>query len=1169
LNRSRGWMFALVLAGLLAVTGGAWLLLGRQTGAEASNGPAAPASEADEAIVLPEARSASAEALEVAAGGIAPPAPDAAAAAEEAVRTLAGRVLMEDRGALPQGLSVFAAKERPVPTLFSMGDMVSDSSRQRGLREDFGGDAAPDGRGALVPVAADGRFELPASASQEWIGVTGSAVYVDPPVRVAAGEEREVELLLVRGAVLEGQLQDSSGAPLAGRRVQGSTPFDPYAILDSASRMASLGSVCTDAQGRFVFPQVPAGLALQLVGRNTAGPGAAALAEGPAMQSARTTVKPLAVGERRAITLVLRPAGAVSGRVLRADETPVPAVKVALQRSSVSLGDLGVMGDDKGNEAVTDEEGRFLFPRVSDGSYEAVLTHIGFRVTHSEPLTIRDGSPVKDVRLLADTGLTLSGRVLDEDGQPIAEVRLRGYPPPGMMSFGGAFDRELRPQVSSHEDGSFEIEGLEAGKVRVDADAPGFHGASVDAKAGDTGVELRLGRLTTLAGIVVSLTDGEPVRNFSLVLEPAEGLFDAKTMFGGGGGAEQAFGRIVRDRFTSREDGTFSVNRVVPGSYDAIFSANGFGLHTEPALEIPREGRRGVVVMLEPEAAAFGVLVDSRSGEPVSGAVVRTSAGNSMSDLMNGMVRPAAKARSDSAGRFRLGELSAGAVSLVVEHPQYMRLGLTELVLAAGEQHDLGTLRLSKGGAVFGTVYDAIGSVPDVGMMVSNAMGSVVKRTTTDASGRYRIEGLPAGTYNVMRMDFNMSTGGNSSPSDILKDLVYEQVTLVENEEQRVDLHVRSDGTKLTGRVTDAAGPVPGAVLTLMPESPGAKLGVGSSDAEGRYEIGRVATGRYELSVTTVDGLGPAQGSMGSNLVATLDLGAQAEAHHDVVLPGGVLNGVVLSKKDGHAVGDVRVVLLRTDSDLGSSSLLKALGGRVGETYSGADGGFRFRHIPGGSYSVIAGGKGMLGLGASGWSAKRVDGLSVLEGKPGFTVKVEVEPAAVVAGTLSSSSGQPLAGVGVWVLDAAGTPRSIFSEVISDSGGAYEVGDLQPGLWTLAFMDGGHALTLVRGVQVNAEQRVPLDVRLPEGVPLRLNLAGRPGGSIDVGVSGPDGPMPTRLITPNDLANLPAGAGQLPVGTFAPGNYQVRVMAAGVPLLEDVVTLATGAGPKIVELPKP
>jgi hypothetical protein len=737
-----------------------------------------------------------------------------------------------------------------------------------------------------------------------------------------------------------------------------------------------------------------------------------------------------------------------------------------------------------------------------------------------------------------------------------------------MMSMGAAFDRELRPTTQSADDGSFRLDGLDAGKVRVDCDAKGFHGSNTDVEAGATGVELRLERLVTLSGVVVSLVDSEPVRNFSVVLEPSEGMFQAKNLFGGGG--QDVWTRIARGSFSGREDGTFTLEGVTPGSYDAIFSARGFGLHTEAAIDVPKDGRHGLVVMLEPEAAAFGIVVDALGGTPVPGAVVRTSTGTSMTDMMNGMVRPAATARSDSAGRFRVTGLAGGSVKLVVEHPQYMKLGLADLTLAAGEQHDLGTLRLSKGASVFGTVYDAVGSVPDVGMMVSNTAGSVLKRTTTDGQGHYRVEGLPAGTYSVMRMDFRMSTGGDASPSDILKDLVYEQVTLAENEEHRVDLHVASrEGVVLSGLVSDAAGPVPGAVLTLMPESPGAKLGVGRSDKDGRYEIGHVVTGRYELSVVTADGLGPAQGSMGSAIVGTLDLGSRPEEHHDVALPGGVLNGVVVSKKDGHVVQEVRVLLMRTDGDLGGSTLLKAVGGRMGETYSGDDGGFRFRHISGGTYSVVAGGKGILGTGASGWTAKRVDGISVLEGKPGFTVKVEVEPAAIVSGTVSNAGGQALAGVGVWVLDAAGAPRSVFSEVMSDSSGAYEVGDLEPGAWTLAFMDGSHALTVVRDVVVKAEQRVPLDVRLPDGVPVRLNLAGRLAGTVDVSLIGPSGPLPTRLMSLNDLASLPTGAAQLSVGTFAPGNYHLQAMSAGAPLLDVSITLETGSGPKVLDLPAP
>ena len=582
---------------------------------------------------------------------------------------------------------------------------------------------------------------------------------------------------------------------------------------------------------------------------------------------------------------------------------------------------------------------------------------------------------------------------------------------------------------------------------------------------------------------------------------------------------------------------------------------------------------RGLVIMLEPECAVIGVTVDARSGAPVSGAIVRAGAGGGVMQMMNEMTTPSPFVRSDAQGRFRLGGLSPGSVRLSVEHPAYRALGVPEFVLAHGEAHDLGTLGLSTGASVHGTVFDTLGPVPDVPVMVSNATGTTLKRTSTDAQGKYSVAGLGAGTYNVMRADFNMDLGEDSSPMSMLENLVMEPVTLAEDEDRRVDLHVQTKGgVRLVGQVKDAAGPVAGAMVTLLPETAGGKMGWANTGKDGDYLFAHVTPGRYGLTVIPTDSLAGSGGGQPSSAVfAPLVLGAQAEQRHDVELPGGILNGVVVSKEDGHAVPRVRLVLERTDAEAMQVAYVAAMGGRVGETYSDENGAFRFRHLPGGTYAVVAGGKGIMGLGAAGWARKRVENLSVLEGGPGFTMKVEVEPAAVVAGSVRDPAGQALDGVGVWVLDAAGLPRSRFSEEASDNSGSYEVGDLQDGAWTLAFMDSGHALTIVRGVLVRTGESTPLDVTLPPGTPLRLDLNGRPAAGLDVAVLGPDGgSLPCRLLSLSDLAGMSQADGTLTLGTYGPGNYRVQVRSGSEQLLDTGVTLVGGSSAaKVLDLPEP
>jgi len=314
---------------------------------------------------------------------------------------------------------------------------------------------------------------------------------------------------------------------------------------------------------------------------------------------------------------------------------------------------------------------------------------------------------VAGVGLLAEEGLAVGGRVLDPAGQPLADALVSGFPPPSLVSFGSAFDRDLYPESRTGADGAFRLAGFDPGKVRLRVRHAAHRPREIDAQAGQQDVEIRLEGFAALSGIVVSLTDGEPVATFTVSARPSEGLFRPGDMFGAGAGEQ--FERVVRPkRFADRQDGTFTLERLTPGTYDVTVTAEGFGERTEPDVEVAASGRRGLVLMLAPEAALLGQVVDGRSGAPVSGALVRAAGDGTISDLLNSMASPSRTERTDAQGRFRFGGLGAGTLKPAIEHPAYRVLSLGELQLQEGEQRDLGVLRLSVGASVYGTVRDAV-----------------------------------------------------------------------------------------------------------------------------------------------------------------------------------------------------------------------------------------------------------------------------------------------------------------------------------------------------------------------------------------------------------------------------------------------------------------------------
>jgi len=258
-------------------------------------------------------------------------------------------------------------------------------------------------------------------------------------------------------------------------------------------------------------------------------------------------------------------------------------------------------------------------------------------------------------------------------------------------------------------------------------------------------------------------------------------------------------------------------------------------------------------------------------------------------------------------------------------------------------------------------------------------------------------------------------------------------------------------------------------------------------------------------------------------------------------------------------------VLERVDAGRPDFGFTAATNGRVGESYTREGGGFGFRYLPAGTYELVAGGQNLIGMGAKGWSQTRMKGLTVNSSGAGFGVRVKVKPAGGVEGFVRSTAGVPIPGVGVWVADANGAWQSTLSEISSDSAGAYSVGSLQEGAWTLAFRDGTHALKLLAGVLVKEGQTTKQDVSLQPGIALQLLTGGHTPGSLQTTLVGPDGALPTGLVSMSELMTMTDLGSALNLGTFAPGAYHLTVMSGGDTLLSTTVTLS-GSGAQTVSL---
>jgi hypothetical protein len=1068
-------------------------------------------------------------------------------------RIVTGRVVIADGGPIPTGLQLSATRSQPSPEITSLSNEMGGGGGTswypqpgyRLKRERFA-------ELTLTEVAADGSYEMHnVPTSGAFVKVHHEHLYADPVVRLEGSGTEAVEVLLERGGRILGLVTDPDDAPIDDFEVTVTSNFDPWMIFDTEARMITVEDILPLGEGRFDVRQIPTGTALVLVVKD----------EDERWQPRQVDLTPLEPGEERSLEVALELGASISGVVVDADDQPMDNARVGLKRLDLSLTNINATaGTMIGNTNRTDELGRFTFSGLSDGAYSVMLREKGFRRVKSERLDVLGGDVVTDVQLLAEAGLVLTGRVHDEQDRPVERASVRASRKRSMMDWTGAIDAVYDPSTRTDEDGLFELGGFDAGELELRVTSKGFESVKLDVKAGQLDIDVQVKALAGLSGVVVSLSDGEPVPSFIVSLTPEKGLFNLADPLG--------MGDAMRDSkrpqtFNDREDGSFEITDVAPGMYDVLVSGEQFAPTTLRRIEIGPKGRKGLVVMLPPESVITGMVIDGRSGAPIQGAAIDTARGGILSTLTSRMQGGGSQTLTDAEGRFRLAGLGNQPISPSVKHDEFREYAIPSLTLATGEVRDIGLIRLSKGGTIYGTARDALGlGEAGVMVMVSDQTGSTMKRTTTDATGAFRIEGLAPGTYNVMRMDFTMDLGGGGNPMDFMKDMVFSTATIETDEERRVDLNRKTgSGTRIHGVVRSLDGPAAGAMVTVTPTRGGVTgMAFSGTDAEGHYEMTVSDPGDYVFTVIVMgEGMG-AGGQPSSPVTDEITVGGSPELRHDVLLTGGTMHGVVESANDGKRLAGVRVLLERTDEGRATAGYQGLMGGRVGEVYTNEQGEFDFRYVPSGTYSVVAGGRNMLDLGLAGWAVTRLDDVRVVEDASGFTVRVRVQPAGEISGIVSDVAGQPLAGVGVWAMDSRGVWMSTFSELSTDVGGAYVMDSLDKGSWTLAFRDGTHGLKLVSGVNVRIGEVTTLDVTLLPGIKLELVLGGHDPGGLDITLIGPGGPVPIDLFALVELLGLSDLTTIKSLGTLEPGLYHLTVTEGGSLLLDTDLTLTLSTG---------
>ena len=417
---------------------------------------------------------------------------------------------------------------------------------------------------------------------------------------------------------------------------------------------------------------------------------------------APTTSERISVGptEDAGVSLAMREGATVSGHVLGASGEPVPWPTIHVVGDAV--GGRGIH-----RQTIGDKTGTFEIrglPRekllISASSSDASSA--------SSDVDLRSAASAKNIAIVLDVVGTISGRVVDEHGEAVAEAQVQAMPD----FWEGADINELRVRgaafATSAGDGSFTVRGLPDSKYTVRASRgmqdQGVFGKGTSAKTGATNIQVVLATPATLEG-QITMNDGSSPDVAMVSIGWGQGVPAVKGAF------------IIRD--------------VAPGTYELTVRGPQFATTYVPDIEVEAGGRHDLGTISVQKGRVLRGTVTNAAGQAVAGAevvmasqIISDGASLTPKDFGQGMddrmgIR---RATSDESGRFALHGLGTGTSTLVADHAEQGRSMSVEVPKGTVDL-DM-ELKLREVGSVRGTVTVNGAPVADVQVLITATEGA-------------------------------------------------------------------------------------------------------------------------------------------------------------------------------------------------------------------------------------------------------------------------------------------------------------------------------------------------------------------------------------------------------------------------------------------------------------
>jgi Carboxypeptidase regulatory-like domain/PDZ domain len=562
-----------------------------------------------------------------------------------------------------------------------------------------------------------------------------AAGFVARAVSLADPPPAETRIFLLRAGVLQGRVVDARGYPVEGATIEvAGTDLNGAPILDDPRR-ASFQEAQFDAMLGGPAPLVPAGELGLMPGpvppvprsagflarpRGLAAPDAKpwvtradgtfraapaspgrvrAIAHHPQYVDAQSDLVTLAPGGETDVEVVMRGGGALEGRVVDSTDRPVEGARIS---ASAARGGL--------ERAIrTASDGTFAFAGLPEAVSLTVSTDRDDQPDVRMSIAIAEGER-KDVtvRMPQPRG-GLAVNVIDDREFPISLAQV--------SASSLSADLPLRTTAFTDPHGDALLRRARGIPLRVEVSARGHAPRVITLEGSREPLRIVLALAEGATGDVVDARTGDPVVGAEVALYTDLG--------------------VRRVRTDAR--GTFGLSELAPGAARMRVRASGFATVLRSVV-IPGSGGRRPFAMprveLLAEALVEGDVVDAH-GDPVPGA--RVAKDHAPTWLLVG-TGAEGTAVTDARGRFSLGELPEGTITLEAYAPEIGRARVDGVQVVAGRTKSNVRIVLAggspsgeraNGSAASGNIAVTLGetgAVPPEVVVLSVAAGSEAER---------------------------------------------------------------------------------------------------------------------------------------------------------------------------------------------------------------------------------------------------------------------------------------------------------------------------------------------------------------------------------------------------------------------------------------------------------